>query len=88
MPDDFCIEHGYEHMKSQFGNPIPYCEACERKRTMRVTKQFDREKGLPFWYLEFDGEKYGPFSTREEAYAWDDREVPTGEVVDPKLVAR
>ena len=32
MSDDFCIVHGYEHMKSQFGNPIPYCEACENER--------------------------------------------------------
>ncbi len=32
--DDFCIIHGYEHMKSQWGNPIPYCEACEKEREM------------------------------------------------------
>ena len=55
---------------------------------MRITKQFDREKGLPFWYLEFDGERYGPFSTQEEAYAWDDREVPQGELDNPKLVPK
>lgn len=32
MADDFCLIHGYEHMKSQWGNPIPYCEACEESR--------------------------------------------------------
>lgn len=32
MSDDFCLIHGYEHMKSQWGNPIPYCEACENER--------------------------------------------------------
>lgn len=32
MSDDFCIEHGYEFMKSQMGNPIPYCAACEQER--------------------------------------------------------
>ena len=40
MSDDFCLIHGYEHMKQQFGNPIPYCDACESARSMsekRVT---------------------------------------------------
>jgi hypothetical protein len=32
MSDDFCLSHGYEHMRSQLGNPIPYCEQCERER--------------------------------------------------------
>lgn len=32
MPDDFCVEHGYEFMKSQMGNPIPYCSVCEEHR--------------------------------------------------------
>src|SRR4051812_2263160 len=32
MPDDFCLIHGYEHMRSVMGNPIPYCEACEAER--------------------------------------------------------
>jgi hypothetical protein len=27
--DDFCIEHGYEFMKSRFGDPITYCSRCE-----------------------------------------------------------
>lgn len=30
--DDFCLEHGREHMRSAMGNPIPYCEACERSK--------------------------------------------------------
>jgi hypothetical protein len=29
MSDDFCLIHGYDHMKSQMGNPIPFCQACE-----------------------------------------------------------
>jgi hypothetical protein len=33
MADDFCIIHGYEHMKSQMGNPIPFCQACEDSMT-------------------------------------------------------
>jgi hypothetical protein len=31
MSDDFCIIHGYDHMRSQMGNPIPYCQACEEE---------------------------------------------------------
>lgn len=27
--DDFCIEHGYEHMRSRLGDPICFCQACE-----------------------------------------------------------
>jgi hypothetical protein len=34
MSDDFCLIHGYEHMKTQFGNPIAYCEACENERDL------------------------------------------------------
>lgn len=29
MCDDFCISHGREFMRNRFGDPIPYCEACE-----------------------------------------------------------
>jgi hypothetical protein len=32
MADDFCIIHGYEHMRSQIGHPIPFCQACEDRR--------------------------------------------------------
>lgn len=31
--EDFCIVHGREHMRSQMGNPIPFCEACESERS-------------------------------------------------------
>ena len=56
---------------------------------MRVVKQFDPEKGLPFWYLEFDGKKYGPFSTSEEALAFDDRECAVdGSEDDDKLISQ
>lgn len=34
MSDDFCLIHGYEHMKTQFGNPIAYCEACDNERSL------------------------------------------------------
>ncbi len=36
MCDDFCIIHGYEAMKSRFGDPIPYCEACENARELGI----------------------------------------------------
>lgn len=29
---DFCLIHGYEHMKQDFGNPIAYCAECDRLR--------------------------------------------------------
>jgi hypothetical protein len=29
--DDFCLEHGYEHMRSSLGTPVCFCEACERE---------------------------------------------------------
>lgn len=28
---DFCIEHGFEFMKSRFGDPIAYCAKCEEE---------------------------------------------------------
>lgn len=40
MSDDFCLEHGYEFMKSDFGNPIPYCERCDQERQMPTSEQF------------------------------------------------
>lgn len=52
---------------------------------MRVVKAFDPAKGLPFWYLDFDGDRYGPFSTEEEAYDFDDAERSDEEVA-AKLV--
>jgi len=41
MSDDFCLIHGYEHMKTQWGNPIPYCGACDEGRSLitQVEKQ-------------------------------------------------
>lgn len=32
MSDDFCLIHGYEHMRRRFGDPIPYCDECDRQR--------------------------------------------------------
>jgi hypothetical protein len=48
--DDFCPTHGYEHMKKQFGNPIPYCEACETARAIVRCDQCDNgiEKAWEF----------------------------------------
>lgn len=40
----------------------------------RILKEFDRSKGLPFWYVDFDGDRYGPFSTRKEAFAYLDND--------------
>jgi hypothetical protein len=34
VSNDFCLTHGYEHMKTQFGNPIPYCKACDDERAL------------------------------------------------------
>ncbi len=36
MSDDFCITHGYDHMCSQMGNPIPYCRACDGEENMKT----------------------------------------------------
>lgn len=30
--EDFCITHGREHMRSQMGNPIPFCQICENEQ--------------------------------------------------------
>ena len=31
MCDDFCVIHGYQHMrKRSVFDPVAYCEACER----------------------------------------------------------
>lgn len=49
----------------------------------RVTKVFDPEKKLPFWYLDFDGDRYGPFSTRQEALDFGD-----GETSDEECAAK
>lgn len=32
VPDDFCLVHGYEHMYSEPGNPVPHCSVCEREQ--------------------------------------------------------
>ncbi len=34
MSDDFCVIHGYQYMKKQIGNPIAYCEQCEKEFKM------------------------------------------------------
>lgn len=49
MSDDFCLIHGYEHMKAQLGNPIPYCEACENEREDRITDEMV-DKALNAWF--------------------------------------
>lgn len=54
MSDDFCVEHGYEFMKSVMGNPVPYCTACDdeqgRMKTMAKEpweKELDKHDGVP-----------------------------------------
>jgi hypothetical protein len=32
--EDFCLVHGREAMRSQMGNPIAFCEACEEDKTV------------------------------------------------------
>jgi hypothetical protein len=39
MSDDFCLIHGYEHMKHRKGDPIPYCEACDSEAEMKRTRE-------------------------------------------------
>jgi len=34
---DFCIEHGFEFMRSRFGDPIAYCAKCEEKKGSTMT---------------------------------------------------
>jgi hypothetical protein len=29
--EDFCLIHGFEHMRRRFGHPIAYCAECERE---------------------------------------------------------
>jgi hypothetical protein len=41
--DDFCITHGRDYMVQEFGNPIPFCEECERladldKQALNITQ--------------------------------------------------
>lgn len=31
---EFCLIHGYEHMKYRPGHPIAYCAECEREQTI------------------------------------------------------
>ena len=44
-PDDFCLEHGYEFMRSRIGDPIPYCAECER---ITYDQAMAREHGPDF----------------------------------------
>jgi hypothetical protein len=42
MSDDFCFYHGYEHMKFDFGNPVPHCAECHRLEA-EVIAEFEAE---------------------------------------------
>jgi hypothetical protein len=37
--EDFCITHGREFMRSQMGNPIPFCQACEDERAVEPSAE-------------------------------------------------
>jgi hypothetical protein len=52
----------------------------------RIVKEFDTVKKLPFWYLEFDGDRYGPFSTRQDADDYQDKEFGPEDRDDEMLV--
>lgn len=52
----------------------------------RIVKQFDKAKGLLFWYLDFDGDRYGPFSTSQEAHDYQDKEFGPDDRDDEKLL--
>ena len=41
--EDFCIEHGREHMRYAMGNPIPWCQACEDERRAVSLPQASRD---------------------------------------------
>jgi hypothetical protein len=34
--DDFCIIHGSEFMRSEMGNPIPFCQACDDEAAAKI----------------------------------------------------
>jgi hypothetical protein len=36
MCDDFCVIHGYDHMRCNRGF-IPYCEACDNEKYPKAT---------------------------------------------------
>lgn len=38
----FCVEHGYDHMRTRHGDPIPFCQECELQ-DMRVQDVLRRE---------------------------------------------
>lgn len=38
--EDFCITHGREHMRSQMGNPIPFCQACGNAQLTQIVCDF------------------------------------------------
>lgn len=51
MSDDFCIIHGYDHMKSQMGNPIPFCQACEDTMKEPWEKELEKHDGPARVYM-------------------------------------
>ncbi len=41
MSDDFCLIHGYEHMRTDRG-PIPYCAQCDKERQEGKPEPYSR----------------------------------------------
>jgi hypothetical protein len=35
--EDFCLIHGFNHMRVQWGHPIAYCDECEREQSAPET---------------------------------------------------
>ncbi len=45
MPDDFCLEHGYEFMVHPMGwQTIPYCRKCDEEQ--QAKNERDRDSSL------------------------------------------
>jgi hypothetical protein len=51
--EDFCIIHGRKFMHVEFGNPIPYCAACESSTYRREVMPTIRPDAL---FLEMEAE--------------------------------
>lgn len=65
MPDDFCLEHGYEFMHCEkVWGAIPYCKECDREKTMELEQT--RDANLPTC-ARCDAKVHNPCTTAFEA---------------------
>lgn len=64
--EDFCLVHGFDHMRSQIGNPIPFCQACEEDREQDERERSERERdrlkepNQVGWMGDIGGNPFGP----------------------------